>query len=268
MIASAQRLSRSGVPMREFPQSLNNLTEASNNLLELIRSRRLMMYPAPDIRAAMSRAILIESARGARLGKATQSHRIDIIAALSFAALAATRGGAVPALRTFTAISGDLCQFQEVDPRTLMPVVPPPTRLKHVTVACAQGKWLIFGGSKSTSMARRFMSGGSRTARHQRIRELRALRQHQRDQASWQFVFVSERGAPLNAAGFGRMVERAGRSALALRSTPICFGIRLCLGECGTSVAGVPWAPEYPEHGEVFGASAAEVQMLLAGLRP
>jgi integrase len=44
-------------------------------------------------------------------------------------------------------------------------------------------------------------------------REMRALRKHQRDSARSAFVFVSERGAPLTAPGFSRMVERAGRSA-------------------------------------------------------
>jgi type 1 fimbriae regulatory protein FimB/type 1 fimbriae regulatory protein FimE len=45
-------------------------------------------------------------------------------------------------------------------------------------------------------------------------RELRALRQHQRDYARGSaFVFVSERGAPLSAPGFSRMIERAGRTA-------------------------------------------------------
>jgi integrase len=44
-------------------------------------------------------------------------------------------------------------------------------------------------------------------------RELRALRQHQRDAPRSPFIFVSERGAPLNPAGFSRMVERAGRAA-------------------------------------------------------
>jgi site-specific recombinase XerD len=40
-------------------------------------------------------------------------------------------------------------------------------------------------------------------------RELRALRRHQRDSAKSPFVFVSERGAPLSAPGFSRMIERA-----------------------------------------------------------
>jgi type 1 fimbriae regulatory protein FimB/type 1 fimbriae regulatory protein FimE len=45
-------------------------------------------------------------------------------------------------------------------------------------------------------------------------RELRELRKHQREQDSPSpFVFVSERGAPLTAPGFSRMVERAGVEA-------------------------------------------------------
>jgi integrase len=46
-------------------------------------------------------------------------------------------------------------------------------------------------------------------------RELRALRKHHRETpgAPGAFVFVSEKGAPLSAPGFSRMVERAGRAA-------------------------------------------------------
>ena len=44
-------------------------------------------------------------------------------------------------------------------------------------------------------------------------RELRALRHHQREAVKSAFVFVSERGAPLSATGFSRMVERAGLAA-------------------------------------------------------
>jgi integrase len=44
-------------------------------------------------------------------------------------------------------------------------------------------------------------------------REMRALRRHQCESARSAFVFVSERGAPLSAPGFSRMVERAGRGA-------------------------------------------------------
>jgi type 1 fimbriae regulatory protein FimB/type 1 fimbriae regulatory protein FimE len=39
-------------------------------------------------------------------------------------------------------------------------------------------------------------------------REMRALRKHQRESERSPFVFVSERGAPLTAPGFSRMVVR------------------------------------------------------------
>jgi site-specific recombinase XerD len=44
-------------------------------------------------------------------------------------------------------------------------------------------------------------------------RELRALRRHQKDSEKSPFVFVSERGAPLSAPGFSRMIERAAVAA-------------------------------------------------------
>jgi integrase len=43
--------------------------------------------------------------------------------------------------------------------------------------------------------------------------ELRALRRLQRESPKSEFVFVSERGAPFSAAGFAKMVERAGIAA-------------------------------------------------------
>ncbi len=44
-------------------------------------------------------------------------------------------------------------------------------------------------------------------------RELRELRKHQRSSPTSPFLSVSERGAPLTAPGFSRMVERAGIAA-------------------------------------------------------
>jgi site-specific recombinase XerD len=44
-------------------------------------------------------------------------------------------------------------------------------------------------------------------------RELRALRRHQKNSQKSAFVFMSERGAPLSAPGFSRMIERAAVAA-------------------------------------------------------
>ena len=44
-------------------------------------------------------------------------------------------------------------------------------------------------------------------------KELRELRKHQRESPTSPFMFVSERGTPLTAPGFSRMVERASIAA-------------------------------------------------------
>ena len=96
MQASAQRLSRNGVKMVEFPQSPGNLTEASQNLYELITGQNLIAYPDPDIRLAISRAVAVESARGWRIDKAKQSHKVDVVISMAMAALAAVQKGEAP----------------------------------------------------------------------------------------------------------------------------------------------------------------------------
>ena len=91
MQTSAQRLQRKGIKIEEFPQSVPNLTEASQNLYDLIKGRNLAVYPYADIRLAISRAVAVESARGWRIAKDKQSHKIDVVVALAMAALAAVR---------------------------------------------------------------------------------------------------------------------------------------------------------------------------------
>jgi hypothetical protein len=51
-----------------------------------------MLYPDAAMRLAISRAIMHESSRGWRLDKLKQAHKIDVVVALSMAALAAIRG--------------------------------------------------------------------------------------------------------------------------------------------------------------------------------
>ncbi len=89
MAATMQRLQKRGLPIREFPQSVPNLTLASQGLYELIESRSLILYPDAAMRLAASRAVAIESARGWRIAKERQSHKIDVIVALGMAAWAA-----------------------------------------------------------------------------------------------------------------------------------------------------------------------------------
>jgi phage terminase large subunit-like protein len=92
MQASAQRLERAGVPMREFAQTMPNLTEASTNLYELVKGGNLVVYPDEDLRLAVQRSVAIESARGWRITKEKTSHKIDVVVALAMACLGAVEG--------------------------------------------------------------------------------------------------------------------------------------------------------------------------------
>ena len=62
---------------------------------------------------------------------------------------------------------------------------------------------------KTASLHVRRLKNGTPSTHPLTGRELRALRRHQRESVKSPFVFVSERGAPLSAPGFSRMVERA-----------------------------------------------------------
>jgi len=96
MAAVAQRLQAAGVPMREFPQTVGNLTEIASNLFELVKSRALVAYPDADMRLAISRAVAVETGRGWRISKEKQAHKIDIVVALAMAAHAAVHSSRVP----------------------------------------------------------------------------------------------------------------------------------------------------------------------------
>ena len=91
--SSAQRLRAAGIRIEEFPQSVPNLTEASQNLYELIKSGNLIVYPDADIRKAIDHAVAKETTRGWRITKEKQSHKIDVVVALGMAAVAPARDG-------------------------------------------------------------------------------------------------------------------------------------------------------------------------------
>ena len=92
MQATAQRLTRAGLRIEEFPQSAANLTTASQNLFELIQGQNLVVYPDAGMRLAISRAVAIETTRGWRITKEKQGHKIDVVVALAMAAHAAVQG--------------------------------------------------------------------------------------------------------------------------------------------------------------------------------
>jgi phage terminase large subunit-like protein len=91
MQATAQRLTRAGLRIVEFPQSPANLTAASQNLFELIQGQNLVLYPDPSMRLAISRTVALETPRGWRIAKEKQAHKIDVVVALAMAAHAAVQ---------------------------------------------------------------------------------------------------------------------------------------------------------------------------------
>jgi hypothetical protein len=92
MQSVAQRLRRMGLPIEEFPQTVPNLTAASQNLFELIEGKNLIVYPDAGMRLAISRAVAVETTRGWRIAKEKQSHKIDAVVALAMAAHACVEG--------------------------------------------------------------------------------------------------------------------------------------------------------------------------------
>jgi phage terminase large subunit-like protein len=88
MVSVAQRLAKAHIQIEEYPQTVPNLTAATQNLFDLIQARQLTLYPDAQMRLAVSRAVIVESSRGWRLDKLKQQHKIDVVVALSMACLA------------------------------------------------------------------------------------------------------------------------------------------------------------------------------------
>lgn len=89
LVAVAQRLAAAGLPMVEYPQTLDRLTAAGSNLYDLVKHGNFETYPDPDVRRAVAHAVAKETARGWRIAKEKASHRIDVVVALAMAAHAA-----------------------------------------------------------------------------------------------------------------------------------------------------------------------------------
>jgi hypothetical protein len=108
MQATAQRLQKRGLPIREFPQTAANLTAASQNLYERIQAGSLILYPDAEMRLAASRAVAIESPRGWRVAKGKNWHRIDVIVALAMACHATSTAYEPEAIHTAPIIAGGM----------------------------------------------------------------------------------------------------------------------------------------------------------------
>jgi phage terminase large subunit-like protein len=93
MVSTSQRLAKHGITVEEFPQSVGNMTLASQTLFELIKGRNLTAYADDAIRLAVSRAVAVETSRGWRIAKEKQSHKIDAVVALAMACHGAMQKG-------------------------------------------------------------------------------------------------------------------------------------------------------------------------------
>jgi phage terminase large subunit-like protein len=158
--ATMQRLQKRGLPVREFPQTVPNLTIASQNLYELIESRSLTLYPDAAMRTAAGRAVAIETVRGWRIAKEKQSHKIDVIVALGMAAHAATTvyEQVIPSL-AFDVMTGQVIGGPHSTPlqpgqteearaakeRAMMPSVPRPAPDPTKPLSTTE-QFLLYGG--------------------------------------------------------------------------------------------------------------------------
>ena len=91
LASTMQRLAQRGVRVEEFPQSVPNLTAASQGLYDLIMSQGIVAYADAGLRLAISRAVAVEGSRGWKISKEKASHKIDQVVALAMACHAATQ---------------------------------------------------------------------------------------------------------------------------------------------------------------------------------
>jgi phage terminase large subunit-like protein len=89
LVATAQRLQKQGLPMEEYPQTLDRLTAMGSNLYDLLKAGNLETYPDAELRRAVASAVARETPRGWRIAKERASHKIDVVVALAMASLAA-----------------------------------------------------------------------------------------------------------------------------------------------------------------------------------
>jgi phage terminase large subunit-like protein len=90
---SAQTLTNKGIKMTEFPQTLDRLTQMSQNLYDLIRGGNIVFFKHKELRKHLLSAKAKESSRGWRLIKRKASSKIDISIALAMSAQGIVNSG-------------------------------------------------------------------------------------------------------------------------------------------------------------------------------
>ena len=82
-----------GLPVEEYNQTQNNLTEATETLYSAFTNAGIRLYNAPIFVQHVLIAVSVETPRGIRLAKQKTSNKIDGACGASFAVLAAVQYG-------------------------------------------------------------------------------------------------------------------------------------------------------------------------------
>jgi len=89
MMRSASYLRSAGVAVQEYVQTPANLARLATVVLELLRTRALVLYSSDELREQALNAVAVESAHGLRIAKEKASRKIDSLVALAMACTAA-----------------------------------------------------------------------------------------------------------------------------------------------------------------------------------
>jgi len=87
------RARRAGLPFTDFPQTVSGTTRMGQILYDALQNRTLRVFPDEELRTQALNVQAIESPRGFRLAKITSGRKIDLVAALTMAMIAAVDSG-------------------------------------------------------------------------------------------------------------------------------------------------------------------------------
>jgi phage terminase large subunit-like protein len=103
MARSMMTLQQLHIPIAEFAQTQAGTTRMGSALYDLLRGRGLVLYPDAELRQQALNVVAVETTRGGfRLAKAAEGRKIDGIAALALACVAAMDHNATPRVEDAT----------------------------------------------------------------------------------------------------------------------------------------------------------------------
>uniref|UniRef100_A0A6M3XNA8 Putative terminase n=1 Tax=viral metagenome TaxID=1070528 RepID=A0A6M3XNA8_9ZZZZ len=88
---SAITLKKKGLPMQEYGQSGPAMTEAGQNIYDLVQYGNIVLYECKDMRYEATCSIAKETSRGLRIMKEKSTQKIDQIVALAMAGLGVSK---------------------------------------------------------------------------------------------------------------------------------------------------------------------------------